>query len=218
VRAAVLDAFQRASGDIVAAEFINYVGLTYRGKKVLEPAQRSWMYPMFPQPGQEIISRFEISIGGRPVTAGRSTAIQRPPPHSNGPFVGESTYVDYRNRTWSTVPVGSVSTVPDSQTASPGQLRDQIASGRLRITGYPLLRGHRAITLAPPHPDSGGATFTMWVDAETYLPMQLVYIVYGPTGPVVSFVVQFQVLPPTPANLKLLDLPIPAGFTHVKAP
>jgi hypothetical protein len=73
------------------------------------------------------------------------------------------------------------------------------------------------IKLTPVHP--APTTTVFWIDAVTYLPVRA-EIVYGKgdTGKEVQYVEVFQWLPPTAANLKNLDVPIPAGFTRVPPP
>jgi hypothetical protein len=50
----------------------------------------------------------------------------------------------------------------------------------------------------------------LWVNAQTYLPIRLVIGVGG--GGQGIAVQDFRYLPPTPANLARLRVPIPAGY------
>lgn len=51
---------------------------------------------------------------------------------------------------------------------------------------------------------------TVWVDPAAYLPVRL------DLGQIIQ--TNFQWLPPTPANLALVNVPVPAGFRQVPPP
>jgi hypothetical protein len=59
-------------------------------------------------------------------------------------------------------------------------------------------------------------TTTLWVDAQTYLPLRSVATLRAPLNdtPLQTATTQYQILPATPANLNLLTPPIPPGFTR----
>jgi hypothetical protein len=90
-----------------------------------------------------------------------------------------------------------------------------IATGAWRVTGRTQLDGQQAIVLS--ETDRGQdknilepLPVRLWVNAQTYLPIRLVAGA-DPGGQPVA-VQEFRYLPPTPANLALLRVPIPAGY------
>ncbi|HEV2936223.1 MAG TPA: hypothetical protein VGY96_24130, partial [Streptosporangiaceae bacterium] len=59
-------------------------------------------------------------------------------------------------------------------------------------------------------------TTTLWVDAQSYVPLRSVEMMRaGPRDNVLETdTTDYQILPATRANLDLLNPPIPAGFTE----
>jgi hypothetical protein len=57
---------------------------------------------------------------------------------------------------------------------------------------------------------------TFWVDARTYIPLQAVTADTGPRP--FTETARYRVLPATSANLGLLTVPVPAGFTRTTRP
>jgi len=97
----------------------------------------------------------------------------------------------------------------------PANLARDIASGAWRVVGRTQLDGQQAIELSETDRGDNNTALEplpvrLWVNAQTYLPIRLV------TGPRDSIegmtVVDFRYLPPTPANLARLRVPIPAGY------
>ncbi len=127
-----------------------------------------------------------------------------------------ATAVLYGSRTWWTATGGSSSggrpgcvqggTIRLS--AGPGNgwpafIRSQLACGAYSVIGRQVVGGIDTIKIAGPY------GFALWVNPETYLPVQLAI---GPTRD------YFQWLPATQANLDLLKVSIPAGFKQVAPP
>jgi hypothetical protein len=94
------------------------------------------------------------------------------------------------------------------------EFRTALSCGVYQVAGTEQVDGMHLIKLTPVHP--APATTVFWIDAVTYLPVRA-EIVYG-QGDTDKDVEVFQWLPPTAANLKNLDVPIPAGFTRVPPP
>jgi len=211
VRAAILDAFQQASGDILAA---------VRSLHVAETTftMRGWRYPMFPQVDQQVRLRRSQFQDGRPVMDDEFTYIQ-PEPNAGRPPAGMAFAVNYQDRTWFR---GQAPVIPVAVGVglSPDQVRDDIASRMFRVTGTAELDGRRALKLQffAPAATAPGMDL-LWVDATTYVPLQSANTVTSPAGKtLVSNTVRYQVLPATQVNLALLTPTVPAGFTRTTKP
>ena len=201
LRAAILDAFEQASGDILSSVATS---VAPDGTTVL--TERTWIYPMLPQRGQQV--RFRVSTSARYTqTAYESFSSQRP-----GSTV---VLVDGVNRTWfqgraPTVVVGGLGSYPS-------QIRADVANGDFRVVGSGEVDGRRALKLQLDSPPPWSAF--MWVDATTYAMLRSVSrSTYGSGGKVGSNTVVYQVLPATEANLALLTPVVPAGFARVAKP
>jgi hypothetical protein len=136
------------------------------------------------------------------------------------------TVVDYQNKTWwsadsfygnGKVPatVWNCSNVgTDDLNFNPremaAQLRTELSCGDLKVVGSGTVGGVPDVELSGNF--NGSGTLTYWVNATTYLPFRFT-VAGSPT-----FQMNLQWLPPTAANLAKLNLPIPAGFTHVPPP
>jgi hypothetical protein len=203
LRTAILDAFDRARGDILATD---------RSIKVSNGpwfTERTWTYPMFPRPGQKVRSRVtESGNDGQPAMDEESLYLQ-PKPSSTAPVSGSVLVVDYPSRQWFQGAIDGVITIGG---LSPAQIRADIANGTFRIVGTEQLDGRPAIRLTLTA-DDPALTKTLWVDARTYLLLQVTFTVIDGTT-VTSNRVKYQVLPATSANLGLLVPPIPAGFAR----
>jgi hypothetical protein len=124
---------------------------------------------------------------------------------------GTVTAVLYGSRTWwtspavpGTAPAGGSCVAGNSIRLStgpgngwPALIRSQLACGAFSVAGHQEVDGVDAIRIAGPVPG-----FTLWVNPASYLPVQLTI------GPVSA---SFEWLAPTPANLGLLQLTVPAG-------
>jgi hypothetical protein len=154
------------------------------------------------------------------------------PPRGRGLVQGQVTMVcflgsgqtgcGYGNRdtlpgTWSrftaTVPIGS--DISPGAIFGPANLARDIASGAWRVVGRTQLDGQQAIELSETDRGDNNTALEplpvrLWVNAQTYLPIRLVA---GPKNGIEGMtVIDFRYLPPTPANLARLRVPIPAGY------
>ena len=205
LRTAILDAFEQASGDIFAGVDTSLApdGTTFF-------TERTWLYPMLPQRGQQV--RMRVSASG---PGGEQTDYES---FSMGPIQGRSSAatiiaVDYRNRTW--FQGQNSPTIVGGPGASPKQMRDAIDRGTLRVMGTVELGGRRALKLSLDNGLPGVTTF-FWVDATTYALLQMVTTRSYRNGNKVGHnSLEFRVLPATQANLALLNPVVPAGFTRV---
>jgi len=197
LRAAILDAFDQASGEILATvRLIKVSGGPWFTERI---------YPMFPQPGQQVRSRVTGSASeGRPAMDEESVYFQ-PKSASTAPVAGTVLVVDYANRTWFRGGIANVITVGGP---TPAQIRGDIANGTFRVIGTEQLDGRPAVKLTLTT-DSPALSKTLWVDAKTYMLLRVDFSVTGPPDgrTVTHNVVQYQVLSATSANLGLLVPP-----------
>jgi hypothetical protein len=217
VRTAVLDAFQRASGDIV----YSIRTIQRPGEPVM--TQRAWTHPAFPAVGQQVRFRLFQFQDGAPVEDTESIYVQTAsaghPSQSTAQCPCSSKFVDvqYATRTWSR---GTSSSVLLAGSLSPALIREEIASGRFTVLGPVSLDGRQAIkvTWSTSLGRATTLTTTLWVDAQTYLPLRSVTTDRAEAGArdvlLSTDTTDYQTLPATPANLDLLTPPIPPGFTR----
>jgi hypothetical protein len=214
VRTAVLDAFDRDSGDIV------YSTRTIRLGRGSATTQQAWTYPAFPVAGQQVRYRLFQFTNGAPVedtesiyvADAASTGLSMST--TQGPRTAEVIDVDYATRTWSRQQSHSVLL---AGSLSPSLIRNQIKSGRFTVIGNVQLNGRQAVELTwTSSPGRLTLTTTLWVDAQTYQPLRSASTTKVPqqAAPLESDSVQYRILPATPANLALLTPPIPPGFTR----
>ena len=102
-------------------------------------------------------------------------------------------------------------------------LRENLACGALSFKGMQQVDGVNALKLVSvqrsrlgPEKTLRSITTTIWVDPATYLPVRLTT---QWTRPLVSVPMRldFRWLPPTSANMALLTVRIPPGFTQVRS-
>ncbi|HSR85869.1 MAG TPA: hypothetical protein VLM11_16970 [Streptosporangiaceae bacterium] len=149
------------------------------------------------------------SKGGQPVFDAELT-------HANG--AATETAVIYVNSTWWTAPVqtripgpvgclqgGGVYLRPGPGGGWPGFIRSQLACGAYTVVGHQLINQIDTIKLTGSAPGS----ITLWVDAATYLPLQVT------TGPLHS---TFTWSAATPASLAPLHISVPARYQQVQPP
>src|SRR5215469_17042443 len=192
VRIAVLDAFERLSGDThVMVE-------TIHGAKVPAVAVRSWVYPAFPRPGQQVMLRVAQARNGVPEQDIEAVYVQPGP--GNGSARGQVLKVDYADRTWSRQQT-LLSATAYQGALSPSAIRKQIADGEFTVAGTERIAGRPAIRLdwSAPGDGSGKATI-LWVDAKTGLALRAVLSAANGA----SITISYQILPATSANMKLL--------------
>ncbi len=104
-------------------------------------------------------------------------------------------------------------------------LREDLACGALSYEGRQYVDGVNTLKLVSVQASRTGTTkertvttTTLWVDPATYLPVQMETSWSDGTDHFVPMVEEIQWLPPTSANLALLTVRIPPGFTQVHPP
>jgi hypothetical protein len=216
VAAAVLDAFERASGDILAT----VIQIPVRNWPV--STIRAWAYPMFPQPGQEARYRLSLYRGGRQLWDSEQVYIWRERKREGNKSVSGTEIlpgiaVDYQDRTWFR---GDVLYPEVLANQSPSDIRALFQSrggvlfGMPRVVGTEELDGRRVLKLE--YTIYGGYIRYLWVDARTYMLLKSVVTATDrAAGGLVPNTAVYQVLPATQANLALLTPVVPAGFTSV---
>lgn len=172
--------------------------------------EESWNYPWAAAPGQRARTRVLDSYDGKKDDdAGGSYTVPEPGTKSvSGPGID----VDYSSQTWSHVTLELI-----GGSLSPADLKSQIAAGTWTVSGPAEFRGHQALKLTgtvTAHATTGQIAreiIQLWVDASTYLPLHEYSTTSGvDAGPPITS--DFELLPPTAANLALLNPVIPAGF------
>jgi hypothetical protein len=224
LRAAVLDAFERDSGDIV------YTMRTIQLFRGPAENQQIWTYPAVPAASQQIRVRLFERRSGAPVEDTESVYVAGPQSDriaqstTSGPRFAEITDVEYASRTWSRL----LSSTPlVAANLDPDTIRQQIASGGFTVVGMVRLQGRPAVELTwsrqlGPRSRPGGIgiamTTRLWVDAKTYMPLRSITTQWaGPSGhrrALFTDTANYRILAATTANLALLTPPIPAGFTR----
>jgi hypothetical protein len=132
--------------------------------------------------------------------------------------------INYQNHTWrkTTYPFGSSSSssgpapLPVTPKQEADQLRADVAAGTVTLVGPATVDGQSAIELTEGSFKTG--VQDTWVDPATYLPIREIDTAPGlPQSSDQTIQDDYQWLPDTPANLKLLTAAaaIPAGFTEV---
>jgi len=214
VRTAVLDAFERDSGDIVNST------RTIQRPKGPVITQRAWTYPAFPAPGQQVRFRLFQLRDGVPTEDTESIYVadaasgQLTQSTTEGPRTAEIIDVEYATRTWSRQQSSSVLLAGN---LSPTLIRDQIASGGFTVVGPVHEQDRQAVELTwSRSPGQMTVTTTLWVDAGTYRPLRSVTTIRAGLHDMLveTDTTEYQILPATQANLDLLTPPIPDGFSR----
>jgi hypothetical protein len=122
--------------------------------------------------------------------------------------------VDYGTRSWSDQHETCIAV---TKAADAEEIRSDIASGDWAVDGRDTINGHTALRLRIGGPGQPASADLLWVDAQTYLPLQASADKGGAPG-ANSLVTTYQFLSATPANQQNLTTPIPAGFTRTAAP
>jgi hypothetical protein len=123
--------------------------------------------------------------------------------------------VEFASGSWSDQPD---TCMPVTQPADAAQIRSDIAAGGWTVVGRDDIDGQPALELnlaGSAHPASADL---LWVNAQTFLPIQASTNKGGSPGVDDSFVTTYRFLSDTPDNQKNLTTPIPAGFTHTATP
>ena len=99
-------------------------------------------------------------------------------------------------------------------------LRVALRCGQLKVAGRQWVHGIHAVKIISQQrlvkslQTIGGLKGTLWVDPATYLPLRVLWT-WQEAGRLSG---DFHWLPPTRANLAMLNIPIPAGFRAVRVP
>ena len=211
LRTRLLAAIDTASGDILYA---------HGGPA---PGGGTWLWPWYPQPGQEVHFRIlGLRSDGTPAKDAEYTFTM---PSGNDAANSYSSNVDqgglqlagtilavnHTRHVWGQWHGNFVLGFP----LDAAGIRAEIANGQLNVVGSTELNGQQAVELeitlppnneAPPHV----TTARLWVDATTYLPMQqFLRLSDGEQN-----VTDYTFLAPTAENLAKLRPEIPAGYTQ----
>jgi hypothetical protein len=226
---AMLTAFNGVTGDI---EYSTQTGIT---KGVTVDVYRTWSWPARPRPGQWQVTRTLFAQRTPQVPALTMTednAVAYATPRAGVQTVpGRVTMVCYAGTgqtgcgwgrvqtspgTWSQVSqkVGvSVSDITGAGGLSGADLARGIAKGYWRVVRRTQLEGQPAIELSETGrgPDLWAPLPTLlWVNARTHLPIRMV----NGVGHAQVSTNDWAFLRPTPANLALLRVPIPLGYSR----
>ena len=224
---AMLTAFNGVSGDI---EYATETGVT---KGVTMDVYRMWSWPARPAPGQQQVNR--TVFAERTPRVPLLTVIEDnavgyiTPPAGVQTLRGQVTMVCYagtgqtgcgfgptqtRPGTWSRVSQkvwASTGDITAGGGLSAADLARGIAKGYWRVVRRTRLEGQAAIELS--ETGRGPVVYDplptlLWVNARTYLPIRMV----NGAGHTTVSTNEWAFLRPTPANLKLLRVPIPPGY------
>jgi hypothetical protein len=186
------DVFNVTITEIYAGKMSKYDGVT-----------ENWSYPVQPQAGQLVRMR-SVTVPSNPNDKSDTEYIYTEPAGAKAalPTKTEVIFVQYGNRTWSDTyaPIAT-----QSAAASLQELHQTIATGDFTKVGTTVIDGQPALELIN-HYKEGEQT--VWVDPTTYLPIRTLSDDGGNTNQV-----DYQFLPPTPANMADLKPIIPPGFT-----
>jgi hypothetical protein len=221
---AMLSAFSAADDDIL------YATQTGTDRGVLVDVYRTWSWPAQPVTGQQ--ERWRNAFWGRIRIAAplRLTEddgfVYRTPPASWNDAYGKLTLVCYAGTgqtgcgydntetqpgTWSLNNGRFANPNPGLDDLSPATLAQAIAKGQWRVAGRTHVDGQPAIELTEtPAGDYQPLPTLLWVNARTHLPLRMIQGAGKPDW--AQF--DWHFLLPTPANLALLRVPIPAGYTR----
>lgn len=219
LRTALLTAFQSAAGDIVYSKTWRWGA--YDPKDGFWLADTEWQVPFAVEPGQTVHTRSVIpGAPDHPAVFQDSSDTYVQPHGGKTSAVTEEVVVDYQSHTWTQAP-GVVDLLLGSDLST---LREQVAKGQYKLVGHPVLDGQQTIELRSGWVDRSPhirawATTLFWVNASTYLPVQGVTREGSIGNPKTDLVLRYEYrfLPPTPANMRQLQSPIPPGFKRVPA-
>jgi hypothetical protein len=196
-----------------------------------------WDYPWNGKPGQVVRQANSYVLGG--TLQGKSSLAFRVPATSRSTeasglacnVAAQRIDVDFTNQTWHTSQQSCVALTPgaetsefsDPKTHQPiSDIRTIVADGLLDLVGYSTVDGQPTVELTSGA--QGATSFDLWVNASTYLPVQL--MATGSTSPVgdpnpgktwTTFD-HFSFLSPTQSNLANLQVTVPPGFKETASP
>ncbi len=219
---AMFTAFSAANDDIL------YSTQTGTNRGVVGDIYQDWAWPAQPVTGQPERWREQFSQRIRAtapllLTEDDSFGYLTPPASAN--YVrGLLTVVCYAGTgqtgcgygptetppgTWSQTYGRFVNPNPGLNDLRPAALAAEITQGKWRVVRRTRMDGQPAIELAETPAGSWRPLPTrLWVNARTHLPLRMVT---GAGAPVVTQL-DWRFLPPTPANLSRLRVPIPPGY------
>ena len=205
LRNAILTAFNGVGGDVFYAKITE---IYPRKKSRWNGVQQDWSYPIQPQADQRVHIR-SVLVPSNPTDKSDAEYIYTEPNGANAalPAKTEIIFVQYGNRTWSDTTALVASQTP---AASLRELRETIATGDFSAPRKTKLNGKTVLELTAHYNDAGKKSEqTVWVDPATWLPVQTLSDQGG-----VKIKVDYDFLPPTPANIAELKATIPPGFTQ----
>ncbi len=197
-----------------------------------------WTSPFEGSTGQSQTRRQVVSLGGRPVqdaemiyalpapNAGVPANCEgqidspKPPPirgQSGGTQATDGRLIDveYTSRSWSDQPD---TCIPVTQPTDAARIRSDIAAGGWTVLGRDTIDGQPAVELNLGGSAQPASADLLWVNAQTYLPIQASANKGGSPGADDGLVTTYRFLSNTPDNQANLTTPIPAGFTQTATP
>jgi hypothetical protein len=197
-----------------------------------------WTSPFQGSIGESQTRRQAVSVGGQtvrdaemiyslpapdaPMPANCNGQIDspKPPPiraQSGGVQATDGRLIDveYASRSWSDQ---ADTCIPVTQPTDAEQIRNDIAAGDWKVVGHDVIDGQPAVEVSLGGRARPASADLLWVDAQTYLPIQATADKGGPSGAGDSLVTTYRFLSNTPGNQKNLTTPVPAGFTLTTAP
>lgn len=232
VRARVVDALTADSDTILYTQSSTVVP----GQGTLD--NEEWDYPWNGQPGQVVRETGSASVDGT-AQSGWSLSFTVPPTDSTGSTTSSAPLgsacgvsaqrldVSYTNRTWQSSDQSCVNLTPglnspgafiDAKTGQPvSNIKALLEDGSLlQVVGLQSADGNRTFELLATTP--GPTTLELWVNADTYVPVQSVTTSpAGAPGNTGTTVTQYSFLDPNQSNLANLTLPVPPGFTQTSS-
>ncbi|HSZ38650.1 MAG TPA: hypothetical protein VK817_01695 [Trebonia sp.] len=204
IKDAVLTAFNGAEGDVM----FNKMTEIYPKIPKYNNVSQNWSYPIQPKGGQLARVR-SLLVTYDPTEKSDVEWIYTEPRGAKAalPTKTEMIFVQYANRTWSDT---TAQVATQSAAASMQELRQSIVTGDFATARKTELNGQTVLELSTHSKDHGGENVeTMWINLATNLPVRT----YTANG-AVKIQVDYEFLPPTPANMAKLNPVIPAGFTR----
>ena len=141
------------------------------------------------------------------------------PPAGSATVSAQATDVVYGNRAWSQA--RDVTLAFTGALADPTwEIRPNLTSGKYDVVRRVKFGGRTLIEISVPDSHARGSVSTIWVDAQTHLPVtspiELPAKHGSPAARIYFFntTAYFGYLPPTSANLAALRPAVPAGFTR----
>jgi hypothetical protein len=232
LRHAILTAFSATTSSI-----------SYTHSVWTSPGQKTTVIDVWTSPFQGTIGQFQtrrevVTVGGQTVRDtemiyalpapnavapancnGRIDAPKPPPVRAQSGGVqatdGRLVDVEFASRSWSDQPD---TCIPVTQPADAAQIRNDISAGGWTVVGRDDIEGQPAVELnlaGSAHPASADL---LWVNAQTFLPIQARANKGGLPGVDNSLVTTYRFLGDTSVNQRNLTTPIPAGFTRTATP